>query len=291
MIKIKTSAIFILFICFLVLNQRSITAEILHLHDGQVLNGSIVKETKKYIIFKTEFQTKKIKHKDIKRIVYGEHKLEQIYLHLKNGNIVHGYIADQNADVIKIKANPQDKNEITILKSSIKEMSQQKIVPMQVSAKVRAGLFMPLNSSGSNLQISPIFFGGSGMFFASTDAVRLHFEFGYTKPAGSIEESDTAGSPSLQLLLFSVAFEYTYTTKHFSLVPVVGIGFANLKFDDGNSSSSSGFASIARAGLALQKDLFSKDFLVSLAAEYTPIYDTKTLLHSVVFSFGMDYRF
>ncbi len=85
-----------LFIIVLMVPLR-LNSEIVYMKDGQILKGSIIREDRSTLIVKTRFQTRKIYRDHVKRILYGDREMESINILLKSGEILKGYLVDQDA--------------------------------------------------------------------------------------------------------------------------------------------------------------------------------------------------
>ena len=55
-------------------------AEMVYLKDGQVISGKIISEDRVWITVKSKYQTVRFKRSEIKRIMYGDRKMEEIYI-------------------------------------------------------------------------------------------------------------------------------------------------------------------------------------------------------------------
>ena len=91
-------AVLLLFFCI-----SAARAEFIYLKDGQVLQGKIIGETQSEITVQTRFQVKKVSRNDITRIMYGERKMEKIFLLMNDGSTQTGFLVDQDAAQVIIR--------------------------------------------------------------------------------------------------------------------------------------------------------------------------------------------
>ena len=166
----------------LMMIDKTAIAEVIYLKNGKVINGAIVGETKKAIRVKTQDKTLRIKRKDVVRIMYGERKLERIFIQLKDNTLVDGYMIDQDSEKIIFRPDKDNPKEVTVMKSNIQQLSNERILMLMPEISIRSGIFLPVNTKeGSELDLGVIFFGGFGIRLPFIDNSRIQLEIGYVK--------------------------------------------------------------------------------------------------------------
>jgi hypothetical protein len=143
-------------LCALMLIPALLNAEFIYLKDGQVIQGAIIAEDAQFYTVKTKYQTRKIARDDVIRIMYGERKMERVYLLLNDGTRDGGYLVDQDAEKIILRDTETSPKERIVLKSKVKQMSSSEIIPLEPSLTFRGGIFLPFNSEGAKLKPTTI---------------------------------------------------------------------------------------------------------------------------------------
>ncbi len=260
--------------------------ETVYLKDGQVLRGSILREDRESVSLKTRYQTRKIYREHILRIMYGNREMENVYLYLKDGSLVNGFLVDQDAEKIVFRAKRDSPEEKSILKSAIRQISNEEIRPLYPDISLSAGIFLPINSGGASLSPAPIYILGSGISFPPIRKSRILLELGYAKSMSS-ENRDR----SFQLVPLTLKGLYPVETSWLKLTPRLGIGAVMLTFRDGEGEEYTGYDITASLGAGLDYRFPETDIRASLAAEYSIILEGSDILSSLILRAGINYRF
>lgn len=264
----------------------SIYAEMIYLKDGQVVQGKIVGEGTNDITVQTKFQTKKISRNEILRIMYGERKMEKIYLLMNDGTTQTGFLVDQDASQVIIRDKEDSPKERTVAKTLIKQMSTSgEIVPLDPSIAVRGGVFYPFNSKGAKLKAAPIVFGGSDFNLQFIKNTRFIAEAGWVK-----SKSKQKGV-TMQIIPIQAGLIYDFSYSRLHLMPKVTFGTSIIDFNDGEGDQERSFAFSSFSGLGLVYELAERHFYAGLWAEYAYMKDKSSYLHGMDVSLGFSYRF
>jgi hypothetical protein len=281
--KERAVVIFILVIFFLPI--RAI-AETIYLKDGQILKGSIVDENSKTIFLKTRYHTRKIYRDHILRIMYGNRDLESVYLHLKDGSLINGFLVDQDSEKIIFRTEKNSPDEKTILKSNIRQISGEEIKLLYPDISFSAGIYYPVNSGGAALSPAPVYFAGSGFNFTPIDNSRILFEIGYTKSRSS-ENSGRA----FQFIPLTVNALYSIQMSSLNIVPRAGVGAAMVSFDDGEGGEYTGYDFTASLGAGIDYIVKRYGIRITIITEYNVILEGTETLGSLILRAGFNYRF
>ena len=264
---------------------QTASAEIVYLKDGQVINGSIIAEDTDTLVVKTPYQTRRISRPDVLRIMYGERKMEKIYLLMRDGTTITGYLVDQDAEKVIIRDSEKSKEERSISKSGIKQMSGSEIVPLDPSVSVRAGILFPLSTGGSSLNPAPIILAGSDITFQWIKNVRVLAEVGYSRSTSEHKNQ------YMQFVPFLVSARYDFSVFSFHMVPSILLGTTMIDYDDGEGSKTRSFAFTAGAGCGLVYEIIDRHLYAGLYPEYYFMRDSADSLHSIGATLGVSYRF
>jgi hypothetical protein len=270
----------------LILFVFPVYGEIIHLKDGQVLKGSIIKENNQIIVVKTRYLTRRIKRANIKRILYGERDAENIYIQKISGKIISGFLVDQDSHFVFFRRTKESPEEIKIPKSDIKQMSRTEIIPINPDITLRAAMFYPLNPGGSDLAVSPMFIVGTGFNFTPIKKVRIVPEIGYVK-----SESKTNTDQYLKIIPITMNITYNIPVSFFSLIPKAGIGMAVVDFNNGEGELSRGYDLYCNAGAGAVYNLIDNLLTIGLWVEYNMISDGAGNIHNILLSGGFSYVF
>lgn len=262
-------------------------AEYLYLKDGQVIQGTIESEDAEGYNVKTKYQTKRVPRGDVTRIMFGERKMEPIFLLMNDGSSKKGFLVDQDAEKIIMREKENSPGEITVLKKDIRQMSASEIVPLNPSIYARAGYFFPLNSGGSELKPAPAFFAGSDINFQYIRNTRVLLEAGYADCGSSNSGLYMRFIP----LIVSAKYYYTIGSSSFSVIPGITAGMTLIDFDDGENSKYRCFAGTAGGGAGFGYELMKNSLYVAGYTDYLFFSDRKKLLHTVTASISVSYRF
>ncbi|HEY1405293.1 MAG TPA: hypothetical protein VF857_01665 [Spirochaetota bacterium] len=261
-------------------------AEYVYLKDGQVIQGKIVNEDQREIVVQTKFQKRTIRRDDILRIMYGERKMEKIYLLMNDGTTRIGYKVDEDATQVLIRESENSPKEISISKSDIKQMSGSEIVPLDPSIFVRSGVFVPVNSKGAKLKPALCFFAGSDLNFQWINNLRVFAEAGYAKNTSSHK------GLYMQFIPIQVSAIYDITLSHsFHIMPRLGLGATIIDFDDGEVSKTRSVAGSGVGGVGFVYEVVDRHFYVGLWGDYWLMRDKSSTLHGYAGTLGISYRF
>ncbi len=260
--------------------------ETVYLKDGQVLRGSILREDRESITLKTSYQTRTIYREHILRIMYGNREMESVYLYLKDGSLMSGFLVDQDAERIVFREKRDSPREKSILKSAIRQISNEEIRPLYPEISLSLGVFLPINSGGSALSPAPIYLLGGGISFPLIRKSRLLLELGYAKSPSRDNRDRT-----FQLIPLILKGLYPIETPWLTLSPRLGIGAVMLTFRDGEGEEFSGYDITASLGAGLDYRFPETDIRASLVAEYSMILEGGDILSSLILRAGINYRF
>ncbi len=262
-------------------------AEYLYLKDGQVIQGTIESEDAEGYTVKTKYQTKRIPRGDITRIMYGERKMEPIFLLMNDGSSKKGFLVDQDAEKIIIREKEDSPGEITVMKKDVRQISASEIVPLNPSVFVRAGWFLPLNSGGSKLKPAPVYFAGSDINFQYIANMRILLEAGYADCKSSNRNLDMRFVP----LILSARYFYHIGSTSLSIIPGITAGVTLIDFNDGENSKYRCFAGTAGCIAGIGYEIVRNTFFVEGYSDYLLMSDRKKMLHTVTASLSFSYRF
>lgn len=260
-------------------------AEYVYLKDGQVIQGKIIKEDQKEITIETKFQKKTVRRDDILRIMYGERKMEKIYLLMNDGTTRIVYKVDEDATQVIVREQENSSKEISIQKTDIKQMSASEIVPLEPSIFVRSGIFGPVNSKGAKLKPTIGFFAGSDLNFQWIKNVRILAEVGYAKNTSSHD------GLYMQFIPVQISGIYDIAFGKFHMMPRIGFGGTVIDFDDGETEKTRSFAGAALAGNGFIYEAVERHFYIGVWADYWLMRDKSSTLHGYCATLGASYRF
>jgi hypothetical protein len=273
-------------ICLTLMLTGKVYAEMIYLKDGQVLQGKITKETQDEITVQTQFQKKTVKRSNIIRIMYGERKMERIYLLMNDGTTRTGFLVDQDASQVIIREKEDSPDEISIPKSQIKQMSaSEEIIPLEPSIAARAGYFIPLNSKGAKLKPALCIFAGSDMNLKLIKQMRFMFEAGYAKCKGETQGLSMQFIPVLASVYYDISF------RSFHIMPEISAGGTVIDFNDGEGESLRSLAVSGAVSAGFVYEIIDRHLYAGLWPEYFFMRDGSGNLHSMAITAGVSYRF
>jgi len=307
-------------IIFFLVFAGLVRAEVLYLKDGQVLNGSIVKENDKFIWFKTKYKSSKFDRNKVVRVLYGQRELEKIYIQMKDERIIEAFMVDQDNKKVTIRLNKDSAKEDHILKSNIQQMSNERILVLRPAISLRTGYFIPLSTkSGADLQPTIMFMVGYGMRLLFIDNSRVMFEAGFAKNTSTFTDVDGKSRElSLQTIPLIVNYMYKYNFSRFfgsskaakpkagsasqldstraiwhrfDLLGKIGMGASFLTFDDAEGEKLSGIKMTALGGLGVSYELLRRRLFTQILSEFFFVYDQGATLQALLLSFRLEYRF
>lgn len=278
---------YIITILLCIFTATALHAEYIYLKDGQVIQGTVESEDASGYKVKTKYQTRWISRGDVVRIMFGERKMEPIFLLMNDGSSKKGFLVDQDAEKIIMREKEDSPKEITVLKKDVKQTSGSEIVPLNPSINIRAGYFFPLNSGGSELVPSPAFFAGSDINFQYIKNTRILFEAGYI----NCESSNDGLTMRFIPLMVSLKYYYSIGSTAFIVVPGISAGMTLIDYNDGENSEYRGFAGTAGCGLGLSYEIIRNNLYIDAGSDYLLFSDRKSMLHAVTGSLSVSYRF
>ncbi len=274
----------------LMLFPFALSAEVIYLKDGQVVNGAIINEDTASITVKTKYETKRILRASIQRILFGERQMETQYILMKNGDVIKGFLVDQDSKKVIIRDEKKSKRERILYKSDIKQMSREEISPLFPDMTLRIGLFYPFNSGGSKGEYTMFYGAGSSINFPWIENMRVYFELGFIRSTAS----DTV-APFNELYLIMVpltaSFTYRIPAGFIEIVPKLGGGLSVTSFNNGEGKTFTGADGVLSAGTGLIYPIIKRTLYLSLWSEYTLFIEKSTMLHSMILSGSVSYRF
>ena len=274
-----------LIILFCIFAWSGLHAEYLYLKDGQVIQGTIESEDANGYNVKTKYQTKWVPRGDVVRIMFGERKMEPIFLLMNDGTTKKGFLVDQDAEKIIIRDKEDSPKEITILKKDVKQMSGSEIVKLSPSITVKAGYFFPLNSGNAELKAAPFVMAGSDMTFVYMKNIRVMAEAGYAKCEGEYKDFYMMFVPLLASASYNIGF------NRFYIAPGITAGTTLIDYNNGETGKSREFALTAGCRLGLIYEIVDNSLYLSLNSDYMYMADKGGNLHTAAATAGISYRF
>ncbi|MFC1669478.1 hypothetical protein ACFL20_03745 [Spirochaetota bacterium] len=290
-------------------------ADIIYLKDGQIINGVVIKKTKKTLRVKGKYKTYTLKRSKIESILKGGRKLEKVYIQLKDNRLVDGYMVDQ--DNVKVVYRPvRDKpKEVTILKSNIQQMSNEKILMLIPEISFRSGILMPLTTKdGSNLDFGILYMGGFGLRFPFIKKSRVQFEAGYVKNTSTFSDyADVEREVVLYTIPILINYQYTHNLyEMFSgikgsrpgsgglwdsflmrtyLFGKLGAGISYLNFYNGEGKRFQGIFGSVLTSVGFSFEIVKRILYVQLANDFLFIIDENAVLIPYIFTLSLNYRY
>ena len=259
-------------------------AEIVYTKDGEVIKGSIVREDGQNIYVKTRYTTRRIPRRFIRRIMYGDREMEPVYIIMKDGTTISGYLVDQDAGRVYMRKDRKNPKETVILKSEIRQMSQGKLVPPKPAVTLRAGVFMPLHSGGAELESSMIFLGDISFNPSLLERLRLYVEAGYTNLPGSDNDDEY-----FRIIPITAGISYTIPIYGIDITPRMGCGISVLEFNTGEESTYRGVDFTASASLGIGHEFIKNRLSLSLWGDYFLIIENKNYFKSAAVTAAVKY--
>ncbi|MFC1669479.1 LA_0442/LA_0875 N-terminal domain-containing protein [Spirochaetota bacterium] len=296
-----------------VMSNKISFAEVIYLKNGKVINGAIVGETKNAIRIKTKDKTHRIKRKDVVRIMYGERKLERIFIQLKDNTLVDGYMIDQDSKKIIFRPEKDVPKEVTVMKSNIQQLSNERILMLMPEISFRSGIFLPVNAKeGSELDLGVIFFGGFGIRLPFIDNSRIQFEIGYVKNTSKYE--DYIGEKRERVLYtMPVLVNYIYSYNMYDmvrsspgnsrrgfwntflsrtyLVGKIGGGISYLNYDNGEGDKYQGVFGSVLASVGFSFEIVKGIFYFQLANDFLFVIESSAVFVPYIFTLSLNYRY
>lgn len=269
----------------MVLFSSKVFAEYIYMNDGQVIQGTIVSEDADTMTVKTKYQTKKINRSDVLRVMYGERKMERIYLLMKDGTTIKGFLVDQDAEKVVIRETEESPKETSISKDKIKQMSANEIVPLNPSITIHSGLFYPLNSGGSNLKPAFLITAASELNFRWIKKTRVSAEVGFARCSSSNKDL------YMQFVPIQLGATYDINFNKFYIIPKFSIGATIIDFDDGEGSATRSIAFSTNIGSAFLYEIIERHLYAGIWTDAGFIRDGGGSLFTISGTVGASYRF
>ncbi|TAL31037.1 MAG: hypothetical protein EPN93_18615 [Spirochaetes bacterium] len=252
-------------------------AEIISLHDGQVINGEIIQRGDGYITVKTKYQTRQINLGEVKSIEKERKGFERVYILTRENAVISGYLVEEDALRVVYREG-QDAPDKTLSKLNIVKMSGEEISPVDLEFRFMPGAFIPLNTGGSHLGPATSYMGSAGFNALFVPRMRLLLDAGYAKSVNG-EHSERY----LQVIPVIASAVYPFrATSRLEIIPRLGLGFTRLEYYDGEKDELSTMAMTTVAGLSLSFSFVPRRFYLGLFADYMMLYDFSAALHAVV---------
>ncbi len=258
------------------------SGEIVYLKNGKVIKGAIVKEGKTGITVRTDAGNRDVRISEIKRILYGNMDMEQVYILMQDGRIIKGFLVDQDDKKLILRENRNSPDEKTISKSEIRQISRDSIYPVDLELFLKPSLFLPMDSGGAELKPSLLYGFGIGFNSMLAANLRLLVESGYLR-AGS-------GNTGQYLQVIPVTLSAVYNLKigKFNFFPKLGAGMGVMEFDTGEGEvlKSNALEGLAGAGITYE---IRHRVRLGVWGEYVVFYDKSDYLQSALFSISCHY--
>lgn len=274
----------ILFIILVSYNRAN--GEVIFLKDGQILKGAIVDEDRETVTLDIQYQKRKIVRSQIMRILYGDTDLERIYILLKQGALIKGFLVDQDSEKIIYRDFKGSNEEKTIDKNMIRQISREEIIQLNPYLTGSMGVFIPAGSGGAKLGRAPVYFTGSGMNLTAMKNIRLLFEAGYTK-----SRSENSSSRFIEFVPLTVNVVYTIPFTYADVLLKAGTGAAFIKFNNGEGDKYQSFNPDFSGGLGLQKELFQNTLHAVLWIENNLVLEGTVFMNNIIIRTGFSLMF
>ena len=275
----------IFFLLLIMIIPISIGSEIIYLNDGQVIKGAIIEEKSDSITVKTRYQTRRVRRNHIKRIMYGDRDMERIYILFNNGDIINGFLVDQDAKQVIYRESKDSAEEKSIPKSIIKQISNKEIIPLFPEIIFRAGLFVPIDSGGSELGSAPLYIVGLGFNLSWIKGLRLITETGFVK-----SESKSNENGYFQIVPIVISITGSISIPYIDLVPKVGMGIAVVDYDNGDGEKFRGYDLDMTAGVGAVYEITARSVYAGIWFEYKMLAEASTVMNNILLSAGLSYR-
>jgi len=267
-------------------------AEVVYLQNGMVLKGEIIKEDKTFITFQSSSKTQKILRSKIVRILFGARDLEAINILMNNGEILKGFLVDQDSEKIIFRKSKGTSSEQTIKKADIKQMSRDEIILLYPEVSLRSGLYVPLNGG---LNPNLIFIAGYSIRFPWVNNSRVLFEVGFARVT-----SQLAATAVVQTIPFFLNYLYFYPVSKLSqsaffgpasIVGKGGVGMTLINFDTGEGDTFQSLVYSFLVGLGLQYEITRNLLSVFMMNDYVFNLESGESLQTFSTTLGVSYRY
>jgi hypothetical protein len=277
-----------LFIFLTLFTAAKLSAEIIRLKDGQVINGKIISRNDYSIIVKTRYQTRRLSIDEILSIDKEQNDLQQLYILTRDREIIKGFLVEQDSLQVRYKTSTDSESSKTISKLDILKMSNEEIHAVDLEIAVKAGVFYPLNTGGAGLGPSAIYLANIGFSSMIERNWRFSLEAGYTQ-----SKNRNASERYMQIIPITLNSEYRFIVpwRNIEISPRIGIGAALVDYNSGENVELSSRVFAGLAGMKITYPVKPHSFHIGIFADYLMLLDTSGNLRSVMGGIYADFRF
>ncbi len=264
-----------------------LSAEIIRLNDGQVLNGEIIARDKRFITVKTRYQTRKIARYDLASIEKEKTGLDRIYIFTRDNNVIAGFLVEQDSMQVEYKTNEGSSDTKTISKLDILQLSNEEIRPVDLEFSLKPCGFFPLNSGGAKLEPAPAVLAGAGFSSMFIRNLRVSLESGYA-------HSENSKTPDRYLQAVPVTLSASYrliVPLGIEITPKIGAGVSMFDFNNGEGDEFSSTLLTGTLGLQITYPVIPYKLHLGLFGDYLTFYDGSGTLNSVMSGIFVGLRF
>ncbi len=278
---------FIINIFTLLLFTADLSAEIIRLKDGQVLNGEIIGRDERFITVKTRYQTRKIARYDLAAIEKEKTGLDRIYIFTRDNNVIAGFLVEQDSMRVEYKIKEDSPDTKTISKLDILQLSNEEIRPVDLEFTLKLCAFFPLNSGGAKLEPAPAVLAGAGFSSMFRRNLRFSLESGYVQ-----SENSKTSERYLKAVPVTLSAAYRFTVPlGIEVTPKIGAGVSMFEFNDGEGDEFSSTVLAGTAGLQITYPVIPYKLHIGLFGDYLTFYDGSGFFNSAMSGFFVGLRF
>jgi hypothetical protein len=164
-----------LLLIFLLISVATLTqAESVFLKNGEIIEGSVVKEEDTTLELKLiDGKTKSLNRADVLRILFIFDYKNQVNIYLKTGEEISAYIVDEDASSYTYRLELNSNQEVKIEKTAVKVVTGERLTQIKLGLKVQTGSGA-LGAAGLYLQIKSFeFFLAPGIVYVPKDTESL----------------------------------------------------------------------------------------------------------------------
>lgn len=252
-------------------------AEIIHLYDGQVINGEIVGRGDGFIKVKTRYQVRYLNLDAIRKIEKERRGLDRVYILTRENAVITGYLVEEDSLQVVYRDAP-DTADRTISKLDVLRMSKEEIRPIDMEFRFRPGAFIPLNTGGADLGLATAYTGSIGINAMIVPRLRFLLDVGFAR-------SENDGNPGryLQVVPVTLSAAWRFSlTRQFEIIPRMGLGVAALDYHSGEGDELATVSAAVIAGLTFSFALAPRRFYLGIYGDYLLLYDFSAALHTVI---------
>ena len=281
-------AICIINLLILLFFAANLSAEIIRLKDGQILNGEIISKDERFITVKTRYQTRKIALYDVQAIEEEKTGLDKIYIFTRDNKVIKGFLVEQDSMQVEYKTSEDSPDTKIISKLDILQLSNEEIRPVDLEFALKPCVFFPLNSGGAKLEPAPAVMAGAGFSSMFRRDLRIVLESGYARS----ENSETADR-YLQAIpvILSAAYRFTLPFFGIEITPKLGAGVSMVEFNDGEGDEFSSTVLSGAGGLKITYPVIPYRLHIGIFGDYLTFFDSSGALNSVLSGVFIGLRF